>query len=66
MRYPKRLTKAWGRTFERLHLQYIKENKEHYGIIVVPQKNAYELARRISVLVRALTIDEINNQLLYG
>ncbi|MEH2173030.1 DUF5615 family PIN-like protein [Nostoc sp.] len=24
--------------FERLHLQYIEENKEHFGIIVVPQK----------------------------
>ncbi|WP_292707328.1 DUF5615 family PIN-like protein [Nostoc sp. NMS2] len=22
--------------FERLHLQYIEENKEHFGIIVVP------------------------------
>lgn len=51
--------------FERLHLQYVQENKQHSGIIIVPQKNAYELAKRISVLVRALTVNEIKNQLLY-
>ena len=52
--------------FERLHIQYLQDNKEHCGIIIVPQKNAYELARRIGVLVRALTVDKIKNQLLYG
>lgn len=52
--------------FERLHLQYIRENKQHSGIIIVPQKNAYELAKRISILVRSLTVNEIQNQLLYG
>ena len=52
--------------FEQLHLQYIKENNQHSGIIIVPQKNLYELAKRISVLVRSLAVEEINNQLLYG
>lgn len=52
--------------FERLHLQYINENKQHSGIIIVPQKNAYEVARRIGILVSALTVKEINNQLLYA
>ena len=52
--------------FERLHIQYLNENKQHFGIIIVPQKNAYEVARRISVLVSALTVEEINNQLLYA
>ena len=52
--------------FERLHLQYINENKQHSGIIIVSQKNAYEIARRIGVLVSALTVEEINNQLLYA
>lgn len=52
--------------FERLHLQYIEENKKHFGIIIVPQKNAYEVARRISILVSALTFAEIENQLLYA
>lgn len=52
--------------FEKLHLLYVRENKQHSVIIIVPQKNAYELAKRISILVRALTVNEISNQLLYG
>ena len=52
--------------FEKLHLRYMDENKQHYGIIIVPQKNAYEVARRIGILVSALTVKEINNQLLYA
>jgi predicted nuclease of predicted toxin-antitoxin system len=52
--------------FERLHLQYIEEGRQHYGIIVVPQKNAYEIAQRIGILVSMLMADEIYNQLLYG
>lgn len=52
--------------FERLHLQYIEESKQHSGIIVVPQKNAYEVAQRIGILVSVLTADEITNQLLYA
>ncbi|MEH2246086.1 DUF5615 family PIN-like protein [Nostoc sp.] len=52
--------------FERLHLQYIDENREHFGIIVVPHKNAYEVAQRIGILVSTLTADEIRNQLLYA
>lgn len=52
--------------FERLHLQYMKKNERHCGIIIVPQKNAYEVARRIGILVNVLTVEEINNQLLYA
>lgn len=52
--------------FERLHLQFIEEDKEHFGIIVVPQKNAYEVAQRVGILVNTLTVDSINNQLLYA
>ncbi len=52
--------------FERLHLQYIEEHKQHAGIIIVPQKNAYEVARRIGILVSALGADEVLNQLLYA
>jgi hypothetical protein len=49
-----------------LHLQYVEENKQHSGIIVVPQKNPYEIAQRIGILVSALTVGEITNQLLYA
>ncbi|WP_017325167.1 DUF5615 family PIN-like protein [Synechococcus sp. PCC 7336] len=52
--------------FERLHLQYVEEDKQHSGIIVVPQKRAYEVAKRVGILVNALTAEEIGNQLLYA
>jgi hypothetical protein len=52
--------------FERLHLCYVADDQRHYGIIVVPQKNAYEVAQRVGILVSALTADEVNNQLLYA
>jgi hypothetical protein len=44
----------------------MEQDKQHFGIIIVPQKNAYEVAQRIGVLVSALTLDEIANQLLYA
>jgi hypothetical protein len=52
--------------FERLHLEYMENDNVHSGIIVIPQKTPYEVAQRISVLVNALTADEISNQLLYA
>ncbi|MEO1300133.1 MAG: DUF5615 family PIN-like protein [Cyanobacteria bacterium J06636_16] len=52
--------------FERLHLQYTRESKSHYGIIVVPQKNAYAVAQRVGILVNSLRADLIQNQLLYA
>lgn len=51
--------------FERLHLEYITEGWEHSGIIVIPQKNAYEIVQRVAILLNTLTADEIYNQLLY-
>ena len=52
--------------FERLHLQYIEAGKQHFRVIIVPQKNAYEVAQRIGILVNTLMADEIRNQLLYA
>lgn len=52
--------------FERLHLQYMSDGREHEGIIVVPQKRAYEIAQRAGILLDTLTADEIANQLLYA
>ncbi len=51
--------------FERLHLDYMTEGQQHSGIIVIPQKNAYEIAQRVAILLNTLTADEIANQLLY-
>jgi hypothetical protein len=47
-------------------LCYVADDQRHCGIIVVPQKNAYEVAQRVGILVSALTADEVNNQLLYA
>jgi predicted nuclease of predicted toxin-antitoxin system len=52
--------------FERLHQEYIQIDQVHCGIIVVPQKSAYEVAQRIATLVDALTPNAIDNQLLYA
>jgi uncharacterized protein with PIN domain len=43
-----------------------EKNRQHSGIIVVPQKNAYEIAQRVGILLSVLTADEIVNQLLYA
>jgi len=52
--------------FERLHLQFTKEERQYFGIIFVPQKNAYEVVRRVCILVNKLTGDAVKNQLLYA
>lgn len=52
--------------FEQLHLRFTEEDKQHCGIIVVPQRNGYEVAQRIGILVSTLMADKINNQLLYA
>ena len=52
--------------FERLHLQYVEVSQQHSGIIVTPQNNAYEVAKRVGLLLDALTADEIASQLLYA
>jgi hypothetical protein len=44
----------------------VQEGQEHFGIIVVPQKDAYAVAQRIGILVSALMADQIMSQLLYA
>ena len=51
--------------FERLHLSYIETGQQHSGIIVTPQNHAYEIAKRVGIILNTLTADEIFNQLLY-
>lgn len=51
--------------FERLHLAYISENKQHSGIIISPEKSAYEVAERMAIILDIYTGDEMANQLLY-
>jgi hypothetical protein len=59
------ITTSFGRCLL-THNRVDFENKQHSGIIIVPQKNPYEVAKRIGILVSALTVEEINNQLLYA
>jgi hypothetical protein len=47
-------------------LAHMEEGRQHFGIIIVPQKNAYEVAQRIGILVNSLTANEVMNQLLYA
>ena len=51
--------------FEKLHLAYISEKKQHSGIIICPEKTAYEVVERVVIILDTLTADEIANQLLY-
>ena len=51
--------------YERLHLSYLQVERQHSGIIVTPQNNAHEIAKRVSIILNTLTADEICNQLLY-
>jgi predicted nuclease of predicted toxin-antitoxin system len=51
--------------YERLHLSYLKSGKQHSGIIVTPQNNAYEVAKRVGLILNTLTADEVFNHLLY-
>ena len=43
--------------FERLHLYCL--TKKHSEIIALPQKNAYEIAQRVAILLNTLTAAEI-------
>ena len=58
------LTHNWV-DYGKLHLQYVTNEIEHSGIIVIPQKPAHEIVSRTIVLLDTLTADELSNQLLY-
>ena len=51
--------------YENLYSEFIKENREHFGIIIATRKNVYELARRVARLLEFHTPDSIKNKLLY-
>ena len=51
--------------YEKLCAEFIKENKEHFGVVIATRRNVYELARRIARLLEFHTSDSIKNQLLY-
>lgn len=51
--------------FEELYNKLLKENKEHYGIIIAGHRNIYGLASRIARLFEMHTLENIKNNLWY-
>jgi hypothetical protein len=53
------------RHFEELHLRFIGRQLEHSGIIVAVRRDIYETARRLGLLLHAVSIDFFRSQILY-
>ncbi len=51
--------------FEKLHKEYLRENKEHYGIIIATRQNEYIILRRLLKVLDNISADEMKNQLIY-
>ncbi len=51
--------------FEKLHEEYLRENKEHYGIIIATRQNEYITLKRLLKILDNINADEMKNQLRY-
>lgn len=51
--------------FEAQARTYFDEDKAHYGIIIAVRYPAYELTRRLLIILNSGTADELVNQLRY-
>ena len=51
--------------FEKLHKEYLRENKEHYGIIIATRQNEYITLKRLLKILDNISADEMKNQLRY-
>jgi predicted nuclease of predicted toxin-antitoxin system len=51
--------------FELLARQYFEAGKTHYGIIIATRRPAYELVRRLLVILNHVTAEEMMNQIRY-
>ncbi len=51
--------------FEKLHKGYLKENKNHYGIIIATRQNEYISLKRLLKILDNISADEMKNQLRY-
>lgn len=57
-------------THNRVHIEtlvreYFDKNKRHYGVIIASRRSAYEIARRLLLIVNHVTADEMINQVRY-
>ncbi len=53
------------RHFEELHLRFIERQLEHSGIVVAVRRDIYETARRLALLLHAISIDFFRCQIFY-
>lgn len=51
--------------FEKLRKEYLRENKEHYGIIIATRQNEYITLKRLLKILDNISADEMKNQLRY-
>lgn len=51
--------------FEALSQQYFDEAKPHFGILIAVRRPVYDLARRVLLILNAVTADEMANQVRY-
>jgi predicted nuclease of predicted toxin-antitoxin system len=51
--------------FEELASQYFWQNKQHFGIIVSPQRTLRETLRRLVTLTKRFNRESLVNQLIY-
>jgi predicted nuclease of predicted toxin-antitoxin system len=48
-----------------LAIQYFDDGKEHYGVVVSDQISQGELQRRVTNLLKKLTVDELKNTIRF-
>ena len=51
--------------FEALHQAYITTGKHHAGILIAVRHPAYEIVRRLLLILNQVTADEMGDQLRY-
>lgn len=51
--------------FEALHKSYIEMGRAHCGIMLAVRRPVYQVTSNVALLLNSLTVDEIENQLLY-
>jgi hypothetical protein len=51
--------------FEALHRAYIEGGRHHAGILIAVRHPAYEIVRRLLLILNAVTADEMRDQVRY-
>ena len=51
--------------FKQLAQEYFVAGRHHFGIIIANRRPVYDLARRLLVVLNAVTADEMQNQVRY-